>query len=746
MEQHLEQLIRFINTTTRPVFLTGKAGTGKTTFLRNLRQYTHKSFIVVAPTGIAALNAGGVTIHAQFMLPPLTFVPDAKLPVTNNLNVMNSLELARKNPLNSARRQVLRAIDLLVIDEVSMLRADLLDAIDYRLRATRGIQQPFGGMQVLFIGDLFQLPPVIGREEQPILRQYYPNGWFYEAHALRHTPLVYIELTKIFRQHDEAFIGLLNNLRNNQVTRHDLELLNRQYRPDADSAGKEIITLTTHNQRAEEINRKELQKRPGPPHFFDAVIEGEFPEGNYPVLPRIELKAGAQIMFIRNDTGEARDYVNGQLATVTRIERGVVEVALAGAHQPLTLKPARWENKRYITDAGTHAVSEEVIGTFEQLPVKLAWAITVHKSQGLTFDRAILDVGQAFAPGQVYVALSRLRSLEGLVLRAPIPPSAINTDAHIAAFSRERNQPEQLPAQLQEGQTEFLRSLIDRTFDFSALIKEIQRARKDEPKDVLDDSMKPVLSRISEALADERENTEKFRRQLHHLLAAPDAGPLTDRLNKGAAYYRKLLWNLVRLLLEHQHAIRKLKRIKTYRNQLEETDQLLMKKLEELDSVAVLVASIRHDQPAEVATLTASRAAEKARLQEEISLQPSPAMAPAPERKPRKKKSEDGPSTQAITLELFREGLSIEEIAAERGLVPGTIEGHLAHATQRGYIRLHDWLKPEEITRIEAAIDALSEGFEHKQLFQMLNGEFGYGKLRAVLASRRQKREETEKE
>ncbi|MCX8490855.1 MAG: AAA family ATPase, partial [Cyclobacteriaceae bacterium] len=300
MEDFLAAAEQFINTTSSHIFLTGKAGTGKTTFLKNLPTLTHKSFIVVAPTGIAALNAGGVTIHSQFLLPPLTFLPDRSLSddFSEGGKFINQNTLARKHPLNSARKQVLRSIDLLVIDEVSMLRADLLDAIDYRMRAARGnFRESFGGVQVLFIGDLYQLPPVVRNEEREMLSRYYNSFWFYESKALQDNQLVYIELDKIFRQTDNGFISILNNLRNNLTTKEDIDTLNKYYKTqDEISSLSEVVTLTTHNSKADEINQKELRAVNALSHFFDAHLEGEFPESMYPVLATIELKEGAQIM------------------------------------------------------------------------------------------------------------------------------------------------------------------------------------------------------------------------------------------------------------------------------------------------------------------------------------------------------------------------------------------------------------------------------------------------------------------
>ena len=324
--------VRFINSTASHIFLTGKAGTGKTTFLRNLARRTHKQLVVVAPTGIAALNAGGVTIHSQFLFPFGMFLPDrsASDDFDEGGNWYTSTTLARKHPLNSARKQVLRSIDLLVIDEVSMLRADLLDAIDYRLKAARGnFRQSFGGVQLLMIGDLYQLPPVVKREEEGRLKRFYKSPWFFEANALRQDGFVYIELDKIFRQRDDYFINLLNNLRNNQPTDEDIAELNKHYRPPQEIKNMhEVIILTTHNYKADELNLKALGELKTPSHILEGSVEGDFPESMYPVLHRLELKEGAQIMFTKNDN-EGKAYFNGKLATVTSISTDEVEVTVA---------------------------------------------------------------------------------------------------------------------------------------------------------------------------------------------------------------------------------------------------------------------------------------------------------------------------------------------------------------------------------------------------------------------------------
>jgi hypothetical protein len=734
---------RFLNTTSSHVFLTGKAGTGKTTFLKNLAGLTHKTHIVVAPTGIAALNAGGVTIHSQFLLPPVTFLPDRFLPddFTESGRVLNQNVLARKHPLNSARKQVLRSIDLLVIDEVSMLRADLLDAIDYRMKAARGnFRQSFGGVQVLFIGDLYQLPPVVRNEEQEVLGRYYKSPWFYEAKALQEDPPVYIELDKIFRQQDSSFIDILNNLRNNTVTKHDIETLNQYYKSaDEISELKEVITLTTHNYKADELNQKELRNLAMPSHNFDSFLEGDFPESMYPVQASLELKEGAQIMFIRNDTSEDKKYFNGKLATVYKIDDDDIWVTMAVTHEEYLLKRERWENKRYTVESHSHEMGEEVIGSFEQYPVKLAWAITVHKSQGLTFEKAIIDVGQAFAGGQVYVALSRLRTLEGLVLRTRITPSVISTDEQVAAFALANHQPERLTEVMKKKQQLYLQQLINQTFDFSLLMKDLNYVQKDkEQGGFSEETMKPVLTQLVDILEAEKINTERFRRQLIDLLQTNQHSLLFGRITKGRAYYRSFLFQAIKLLLEHLHVMKKQTRVKTYINQLTELDLAFSKKLEEVDKALLLTEGILHGHAEfEFDTITKQRAAERTTLLDEINKSvhsQEPATRKRKPRKERKSKKADTPSTYDITLDLFKSGMTIEQVAKERGLVASTIEGHLAKAVETARLDIFSFMNEKEVSEITDAIRLLPEGFVSKQLYDVLEGKYGYGKLRAVIA------------
>ena len=741
LSAYAETALQFINSTSSHIFLTGKAGTGKTTFLKNLETHTHKQFAVVAPTGIAALNAGGVTIHSQFLLPLGTFLPDRSVPTDFNADngFYTQTSLARKHPLNSVRKQVLRSIDLLVIDEVSMLRADVLDAIDYRLKAARrNFNQSFGGVQLLLIGDLYQLPPVIKRHEESMLNRYYSSAWFYESLALKQDGFVYIELDKIFRQQDDAFIRILNNLRANTPTSDDIEELNRHHLDEAKlDTIKEVITLTTHNYKADEMNKTALRNLKSSSHFFEAEVEGDFPESMYPVQKSLELKVGAQVMFIRNDS-EDQMYFNGKLATVSEIAGDSCEVVLADSHVSFHLKRQKWENKKYTINAESNDLDDEVVGSFSQYPVKLAWAITVHKSQGLTFEKAIIDVGEAFTGGQVYVALSRLRSLDGLILRSQISQRVISADKEIVSFTQNNNKPAELMSVMKRKQVEFISFLVNKTFEFESLSKEIGYVTKTrtESATLNEVSMKPVLEQLISAFDAERENTNKFRRQLQMLVQSNDQDQLIERIKKGSDYYQNFLWDNVKLLLTHIQEMRQHKRVKTYLNNLSEIDQLFSKKIEEVDKSLLLVEGILQGSKSfDFSSHANNRVVHREQLLGEIQKQfPNAKKSSKGAGKKRTGKKKGGPSTYDITLEMWSNGKDIKTIAQERGLVPGTIEGHLAKAVIMGKLDIDKFIDKDEVETISKAITEMPEGFSSKDLYIKLDGKYSYPKLRTVMS------------
>lgn len=743
---YAEMAAYFINSTSQHIFLTGKAGTGKTTFLKSLAGLTHKSFVVVAPTGIAALNAGGATIHSQFLLPPGTFIPDNSPAIHfetgNQIHTRHSL--TRKHPLNGFRKQVLRSIDLLIIDEVSMLRADLLDAMDFRMKSVRrNFKESFGGVQVLMIGDLYQLPPVVKEHEWSYLKRYYHSAHFFEALALQQEGFVFIELEKIYRQTNSEFIALLNHLRDNKVTAEDVALLNSKYQPDFRPEEENgVITLTTHNYKADQINSKALQHLKETPFTFSADIEGDFPEHMYPIAEKLELKVGAQVMFIKNDSGLTSRYYNGKLAKVVSLEHDGIEVQPEGSTDLIKLEKFAWENKRYTVNEQTRELDESVIGTFSQYPVKLAWAVTVHKSQGLTFDRAVIDVGNAFAPGQVYVALSRLRTLDGLILKTKIQPSVISSDPLVVDFTQKKYLQKSLDVMLKEGQQHYLRQMVSNTFDFTPIIQYLKAfSSGEEHQSVLEDeSMKAPLEQIRSVLENEESNTTKFRQQLLHLLHIGDQEALFDRLGKGSEYYTKLIRDQAKTLLKHMAEIEGMPRSKSYLRDIGECDQLIMKALDQLSkcaSVAMAIAgkspwksngewkrereSVRLNMVQEMKTTFASS---DSKTDGAIRVKKS-------KRVKTKKEKETKLSTMDETLIRFQSGKKVSEIAEERGLVSSTIEGHLEKAVVAGLLEIGAWISEADFQVIREYL-VLHGDEDNKSVLLGLNGKYSYGMIRAV--------------
>lgn len=412
---------RFITETAENIFLTGKAGTGKTTFLKYLRNNSSKNMVVAAPTGVAAINAGGVTLHSLFGLPFHPFIPTRA----------GKDELLKKLRFNKQKLQLLRKTELLVIDEISMVRADVLDSIDHILRSVRGnYQAPFGGMQLLFIGDLHQLPPVAQNHEWNILKQYYPSPFFFDSLAVKEQQPLLLELTKIYRQKEQGFIDLLNNVRTNNMSAEDFDMLNSRFIPYFSAHDDEkFITLTSHNAQADQINNRELNKLPGAPQTYNAEIEGEFPETQFPADGVLTLKKDAQVMFLKNDVIGKR-YFNGKIGTVHSLEEE--KIIVKADDDLIEVYPETWENTKYTLSREDGKLEQNITGSFTQFPLRQAWAITIHKSQGLTFDKLMIDAASAFSGGQVYVALSRCTSLEGIVLLSKIPPSAVYASSNVA--------------------------------------------------------------------------------------------------------------------------------------------------------------------------------------------------------------------------------------------------------------------------------------------------------------------------
>jgi hypothetical protein len=519
--QDLQLAFDFVRYTNRNIFLTGKAGTGKTTFLHDLKKSSSKRMVVVAPTGVAAINAGGVTIHSFFQLPFHPYIPSFYL---SDSNSFNPAEWKDQSGFKMSRDKIniIKSLDLLVIDEISMVRADTLDAIDAALRRYKNRYLPFGGIQLLMIGDLQQLAPVVRDDDREIINKYYDSSFFFGSRALCSTNYVTIELKHIYRQNDQVFINLLNKIRINHVDSDVLIELNKRYIPDFDpDSDNGYITLTTHNYQAQTLNDSKLEQLPGNPHSFKAIIKDEFPEISYPTVSELILKKDAQVMFVKNDLSRDRLFFNGKIGKVVAFEDGKIIVKCTDDEFPIRVEPAEWQNMKYTLDDETKEIGETVIGTFTQYPLRLAWAITIHKSQGLTFERAVIDARDAFAHGQVYVALSRCRTLNGLVLSTRINQRSIVDDSSISDFINEtkKNQPDQ--KQLAESKAAYQKMLLTELFDFSPLMRNLRYCLKlvNEHNDsILGNPQELLENSITGIRTDLIEVSEKFHPQLNGLL------------------------------------------------------------------------------------------------------------------------------------------------------------------------------------------------------------------------------------
>ena len=536
----------FVQYTNRNVFLTGRAGTGKTTFLKRIKQLTPKRMVVLAPTGVAAINAGGMTIHSFFQLPFGPFLPGY------------AQAEGGKNKYKFSKRKIdiIRTLDLLVIDEISMVRADLLDAIDDVLRRYRSNQKPFGGVQLLMIGDLHQLAPVVKDDEWDLLRDSYPTMYFFGSNALRQTDYVVIELKQIYRQTSQHFIDILNRVRNNTADAAVFAELDKRYQPDFEPKDKDgYITLTTHNFQSNDINQSKLKKLKSKLVKFEAEISGNFPEQMYPTEYQLELKEGAQVMFVKNDPSPEKRFYNGKIGRIVNIEDDKVYVDCGGNEETIEVVPAEWQNASYKIDEQTKEITEVVDGTFRQYPLKLAWAITIHKSQGLTFDRVIIDAAQAFSHGQVYVALSRCRTLEGIVLSSRLGGSCLIGDEQVTRFNREAEQSVVDQTVLNQSKVSYEASLISDLFDCTEIHHEMQRLNRILLKNngVLignpADKLAPVLPRINTEILTVADN---FGRQVAQIIGDGVEGNshLQERIGKGCDYFVPKIEDLVDGALE----------------------------------------------------------------------------------------------------------------------------------------------------------------------------------------------------
>ena len=538
--KQLDLAFNFVQYTGQNIFLTGKAGTGKTTFLKSLKEKSPKRMIVVAPTGVAAINAGGVTIHSFFQL---SFAPQ--------IGIEN--EQIRQMRFNKEKINIIRSIDLLVIDEISMVRADILDAIDRVMRRFKNGRKPFGGSQVLMIGDLQQLAPVVKSEEWNLLKREYETIYFFSSKVLQQTSFVSIELSHVFRQQDNRFIAILNKVRDNKLDKEAVEVLNQRYLPDFQPDDVEgYITLCTHNIQADRINEAKLRAIHQKSRLFIARIQGKFPDYSYPTEAELKLKVGAQVMFVKNDLSPEKLFYNGKIGMITNIDEDTVFVRCPDEDEEIAVTSLLWDNVKYSIDEKTAEIKEEIEGSFSQIPLKLAWAITIHKSQGLTFERAIIDAEASFAHGQVYVALSRCKTLEGMVLSTPISNRSIINDGTVSGFIQkvEENQPGE--KELTESKMAYQNELLTELFRFnliSYLMNSLNKLMVENASvlpQILVDSIKKTENAVAIDLV---EVAEKFQNQINQLLKLqPDVeqnAKLQERVSKAAGYFEEKVKSII---------------------------------------------------------------------------------------------------------------------------------------------------------------------------------------------------------
>jgi len=739
-----ERILTLINETNRNIFLTGKAGTGKTTLLHKIIETSYKNTVVVAPTGIAALNARGVTIHSQFQLPFASFLPtSSNPPITNEFfRFENRESLKRHFQMHRNKQQVIKNMELLIVDEVSMLRADVLDAMDFMMQFIRKDRRPFGGVQVLFIGDLLQLPPVVKQEEWEVLKHYYTGMYFFQSQVISQHPLLYIELEKIYRQTDGVFISILNHLRDNKLTQEDLRQLASHVRPEfAKQHKNEYITLTTHNHKADMMNQEELEKLTSPLFSYEADVVGDFPEYLYPIEKVIQLKEGARVMFIKNDPSGEHLFFNGKMGTVVALGEKEVSVALDDG---ITIDVVRyeWENVRYKVNDTTKDIEEERLGTFTQYPLRLAWAITIHKSQGLTFEKAVLDLASVFASGQAYVAFSRLRSLDGLVLLSSVTQNGIDNDEKVIDYADNKATEEEMLQACREGRIDFLRECILKTFDWQSLLEEWYTHSHNYIGDLGNKNAykswaMQQYARVKAMVA----VSEKFSKQLLGYFQSPTPIPtIFERILKAVAYFSPLLETIWYELLYVETKVAGLKKVKEFSKELKELDDSLTEVIKKLFRLEQMVVLLQSQTPFSKENIQPKKLeAMRFRLIECVltalkneQLFANPPKVGIPEEKTKKDKKEKI-STYDITLQLWQQNKTVAEIAKERMFTEGTIYGHLAKLIERGILSteiIEAIFTTEEINELEVLFKSEEDLSTIKGIYEKANEKYDYGRLR----------------
>jgi hypothetical protein len=732
------QAASFVEHTRQTIFLTGKAGTGKTTFLKYIREHSIKKMAVIAPTGVAAINARGTTIHSFFQLPFGTYIPSQTTPWGGGAfqNVFNKSQLLRNQRLRQPQRTLIKSLELLVIDEVSMVRADVLDAMDAVMRSVRRKPyEPFGGVQMLFIGDMYQLPPVVKNEEWNLMAQHYKSPFFFDAQVMREVSMLYLELKKIYRQKDDAFINILQNVRNNCCLPDDLAALHERYQPQFSALSDSgYITLTTHNRKADTINQIELDKLPGKSYSLNAKIEKNFPEHAYPADPVLHLKEGAQVMFIKNDKGENRRYFNGKIGKVKKIiPEESITVAFENEPETIELDMETWKNIRYDYDKEKDKVNEEELGSFRQYPIRLAWAVTIHKSQGLTFEKAIIDAGQSFAPGQVYVALSRLTSLEGLILHSRIQPQNIMVDPRISRFAEQKLPEEKLEETLQQSRQDYAHALLLQAYDYNDFTETFRAHAASYAGKLIPDRNIAFewAQKLLVPVYRQQETAQKFNAFLQGLfnVLPVDYTRAHERNMAAAAWFVKDLEENIRASIKkHIEDQTGKPRTKKYIGELEDLLTLAEHKGENIKRTPILTEVLAGNADLEEAfSLLKPVVTPKS-----VRHQDDTAKEPQKTKKKKKEKPATG-TTKELSLRLFREGKTIEEIAQIRNYVPSTIVSHLISFIPEGLVDVSDLVSQQKINVISAVVKdnpTATSGI----IKEILGAGYSYPEIKAVMA------------
>lgn len=746
--------LQFINQTQKSIFLTGKAGTGKTTLLREIIATTHKNTVVVAPTGIAALNAGGVTIHSMFQLPFSAFLPtyEEASQFTETVKFENKESLRRHFKMNNVKRNVIRNMELLIIDEVSMLRADLLDAIDFMMQTVRRNTRAFGGVQVLFIGDLLQLPPVIRDEEWRTLRNYYKGKFFFHSHVIQQNPPLYIELSKIYRQSDDVFISVLNNLRNNQISQQDIEVLNQYVKPDFDlKMNPGYITLTTHNAKADAINEQAILDLPGNEFSYLPLIVGDFPEKIFPVEENLKLKTGAQVMFVKNDLSFDKRYFNGKMGVIKSLSEGEIFVHFPEENKTIEVEKYEWKNIRYKVNELTKEIEEEVLGTFAHYPIKLAWAITVHKSQGLTFEKAALDVSQVFLPGQAYVALSRLTSLNGLILLSTMKMNGLSNDQDVMDYALNKATEDDLKNSLHFETKNFIHNYLIHSFNWTDLAQEWRNHRFSYNENAAA-SEKSKHSVWAHKRLDSIElllgPSQKFILQLNKLFSNESVDLLfvKERVEAAYEYFFKPMDKLVTDLLSKMAEIQKFKKVKEFYEELAFLDDLQTKAVLRLMKARLLMEIVVSRETISKESLTSPaiknyKTDKISKIRDEFKTTNTDMFQveePLNRYTAKKvdKTAEKGPKKTTVeeTYELWIQKNSVEDIARIRKLTVQTVETHLVKLIQAKKVDISDVLPYDKILALREAFQFYQEE-SLSPLKEKYGDEFSWDELKMFKAS-----------